>query len=152
MKHIWKIKGCFCQKRENVVKLQTVICQKSQKLLVRTSMKGHLFRTFNSYMYMYSFNLKGGLCNCSIVCCPWRAPCPGGEQFLWFLKIHLLRFQFQYQFLLFFYLSKRLVFEMCLVHVRSNIANLCPIMSHFNVLDLSKCCSEEVISFFWRSV
>ena len=38
-----------------------------------------------------------------------------------------------------------LFYKLCLV--RSIIDNLCPIMIHFNV-----CRSEEVISFFWRSV
>ena len=50
----------------------------------------------------------------------------------------------------FFYSSKCLFFEMCLV--RSTIASLCPIMSHFNAFDFSEHCSEEVVSFFWCSV
>ena len=33
MKHIWKSKGCFCQKEENAVKSQKVMFQKSQKVL-----------------------------------------------------------------------------------------------------------------------
>ena len=55
---------------------------------LRTSTKGRLFRTFNSS----SFNFKGGLCNRHTGYCPYRAPCPGSEQFLWFLKNDLLRF------------------------------------------------------------
>ena len=34
----------------------------------------------------------------------------------------------------------------------SIIANLCPIMIHLNALDFNVCRSEEMISFFWRSV
>ena len=40
-------------------------------------------------------------------------------------------------------------FYMCLV---KTIAKLCPNMIHFDALDFSECRSEEVISFFWRSV
>ena len=65
-----------------------VTFQKSQKLLAENLRERPLFRTFNSY----SFNFKGGLCNCRTGYCPYRAPCPGGEQFLWFLKNYLLRF------------------------------------------------------------
>ena len=32
------------------------------------------------------------------------------------------------------------------------IANPCPIIIPFNALDFNECRSEEVISFFWRSV
>ena len=39
---------------------------------------------------------------------------------------------------------------MCLV--KSIIANICPIMINFYALDFNVCRSEEVISFFWRSV
>ena len=56
-------------------------------------------------------------------------------------------------FTLFYYFltqSNICFFEMCLV--RTTIANLCPIMIHFNALDFNECRSEEVISFFWRSV
>ena len=66
---------------------------------------------------------------------------------LWFLKSDLLRF---HPILVLFDLTKRLFFQMCLV--RSTIAKLCPNMIHFDALDFSECRSEEVISFFWRSV
>ena len=39
---------------------------------------------------------------------------------------------------------------MCLV--RGTIAKLCPNMINFGALDFRECRSEEVISFFWRSV
>ena len=39
---------------------------------------------------------------------------------------------------------------MCLL--RTNLPNLCPNMIHVDALDFSECHSEEVISFFWRSV
>ena len=29
---------------------------------------------------------------------------------------------------------------------------MCPNMNHFDAVDFSECHSEEVISFFWRSV
>ena len=105
---------------------------------LRISKKGRLFRTFNSY----SLNFKGRLCNRRTGYCQCRAPCPGGEQFLWFLKNDLLRFHL---LLLFYDSIKHLFFEMCLV--RRTIANLCPIMIHCNALDFNECCSEEVIKF-----
>ena len=39
---------------------------------------------------------------------------------------------------------------MCLLRI--NLPNLCPNMNHFDAVDFSECHSEEVISFFWRSV
>ena len=39
---------------------------------------------------------------------------------------------------------------MCLLRI--NLPNLCPNMNHFDAVDFSECYSEEVISFFWRSV
>ena len=36
--------------------------------------------------------------------------------------------------------------------LRINVPNLCPSMNHFDAVDFSECHSEEVISFFWRSV
>ena len=39
---------------------------------------------------------------------------------------------------------------MCLL--RRTSANLCSNMIHFDAVDFSECHSEEVISFFWRSV
>ena len=102
----------------------------------RPSMKGRLFRTFNSY----SFNFIGGLCNHRTGYYLCQAPCLGGEQILLFLKNYLLRF---YLILLSFDSSKHLCFEMCLV--RSTTANLCPIMIYFNE-------SLWRSGFFWRSV
>ena len=95
MKHIWKIKKvAFAKKEKNVMILQKVTFQKSQKQLAENLAKGRLFRTFNSY----SFNFKGGICNRCTGYCPYGAPRPGGEQFLWFLKndlrFHLILFFF----------------------------------------------------------
>ena len=39
---------------------------------------------------------------------------------------------------------------MCLLRI--NLPNLCPNMNHFDAVDFSECHSEEVISFFWRSM
>ena len=36
--------------------------------------------------------------------------------------------------------------------LRINLPNLCPNINHFDEADFSECHSEEVISFFWRSV
>ena len=110
---------------------------------LRISTKGLLIRTFNSY----SFNFKVGLCNRRTGYCPCRAPCPGGDQFLWFLKIDLLRFHL---ILLSFDSIKRLIFEIRLA--RSTIANVCPIMINFNALDFNECHSEEVMFLLTLSV
>ena len=105
--------------------------------------KDPLFITFNCY----SFNFKGGLCNRHTGYCQCQAPCPGGEQCLWFLKNDLLQFHL---ILLFFDSIKRLFFKICLI--RSTIANLCPIMVYFNTLDFNECRSEEVIILLTLSV
>ena len=39
---------------------------------------------------------------------------------------------------------------MCLLRI--NLPILCPNMNHFDAVGFSECHSEEVISFFWRSV
>ena len=109
---------------------------------------GGLFRTFNSYSFnSYSFNFNGELRKRRTGYCLFRTPSPRGKQFLWFLKIDLLRFHRIY---LLFAWSKLLFFEMCLLRI--NLPNLCPKMNHFDGVDFSECHSEEVISFFWRSV
>ena len=128
--------GHFAKKEKNGMKWQKVIFQKSQKLLTETPTKGRLFRTFN----IYSFNFNGGLCNYRIGSCLCRAPWPGDEQFLWFLKSDLLRFHPIFSFLT----QPNICFLRC--------AKLCPNMIHFDALDFSECCSEEVISFFWCSM
>ena len=105
--------------------------------ITETAHRGGLFRTFN-------FN--GGLRKRRTGYCLFRTPSPKGKQFLWFLKIDLLRFHRIY---LLFDWSKLLFFEMCLL---INLPNLCPNMNQFDAVDFSECHSEEVISFFWRSV
>ena len=69
-----------------------------------------------------------------------------GKQFLRFLKTYLLR--------VIAFISSvielNLCFYMCLLRI--NLPNLCPNMNHFDAVDFSECHSEEVISFFWRSV
>ena len=108
-----------------------------------TSTKCRLFRTSNSY----SFNFKGGLCNRRTGYCPYRAPCPGSEQVSVIFEKWPLAIS---PYFALFDSIKRSFLEMCLV--RRTMANLCPIMIHFNALDFNECRSEEVISFFWRSV
>ena len=39
---------------------------------------------------------------------------------------------------------------MCLLRI--HLPKLCPNMNHLDAVDFSECHSEEVISFFWRSV
>ena len=46
--------------------------------------------------------------------------------------------------------SNLLSFQMCFI--RRTIAYLCLNMINFDAVDFSEHCSEEVISFFWRSV
>ena len=114
------------------MKSQKVIFSKSQKLLTENLHK----RPFNSY----SFNFNGGLCNRRIGFYPCRAPWPGDEHFLWFLKSDLLRFHPQFTP---FWLNQTFVFEMYLV--TSTIANMCPNVIHFDAMDFSACRSEKVM-------
>ena len=79
--------------------------------------------------------------------CLLRTPGPRGKQFLRFLKTDLLWFQPIY---LLIDWIKLLFFDMCLLRI--NLPNMCPNMNHFDAVDFSECHSEEVISFFWRSV
>ena len=89
MKHIWKIKRLLLLKRRKMWwNRKRSLFKNHRNCSLRTSTKGRLFRTFTSY----SFNFKGGLCNRCTGYCPYQAPCPGGEQLLWFLKNDLLRF------------------------------------------------------------
>ena len=104
MKHIWKIKRLLLPKKEkNAMKSQRSLFKNHRNCSLRTSTKGRLFRTFNSY----SFNFKGGLCNRRTGYCPYRAACPGSEQIMWLLKNDLLRF---YPILFSFDSSKRKFF------------------------------------------
>ena len=66
------------------MKSQKVTFKKSQKLLAENLHERPSIQ--NIYSYSNSFNFKGGLCNCLTGYCPYRAPCPGGEQFLWFFE------------------------------------------------------------------
>ena len=135
------------QKGENTVWSRKVIFWKSQKLLTERALSelygGGLFIKFNSY----SFNFNGGLCKHRAGYCLLRTPGPRGKQFLRFLKADVLRF---HQIYLLFDWIKLLYFYMCLLRI--NFPNLCPNMNHFDAVDFSECHSEEVISFFWRSV
>ena len=104
---------------------------------------GGLFKTFNSY----SFNFNGGLRKRRMGYCLLRTPSPRGKQFLWFLKNLPLAISSHLSPL---WLKDTFVFKMCLLRI--NLPNLCPNMNHFDAVDFSECHSEEVISFFWRSV
>ena len=98
---------------------------------------GSLFRTFNSY----SFNFNGGLRKCHTGFCLLRTPSPRGKQFLWFLKIDLLRITFISSLI---FKSNLLFFWMCLLRI--NLPNQCPNMIHVDAFDFSEWHSEEVIS------
>ena len=104
---------------------------------------GGLFIKF----YSYSFNFNGGLRKQRAGYCLLQTPGRRGKQFLRFLKTDLLRF---HRFYLLCDWIKLLFFYMCLLRI--NLPNLCPNMNHFDAVDFSECHSEEVISFFWRSV
>ena len=136
-----------CQTGETEVKSGKVIFLKSQKLLTERALSelhgGGLFRTFNSY----SFNFNGGLRKRRSGYCLLRTPSPRGKQYLWFLKIDLLRFHRIY---LLFDWRKLLFFWMCLLRIK--LPYLCLNMNHFDAVNFNECHSEEVISFFWRSV
>ena len=102
-KNIWKRKIFSCQKGANAVKLRKVIFWKSQKLLTERALSelhgGSLFKKFNSYIHsismagIYIRKRRTGFCLL-------RTPSPRGKQFLWFLKIDLLRFHRIYLFYL----------------------------------------------------
>ena len=120
------------KKETNMVKSWKVIFENRKNCSPSELHGGSLFRTFNSY----SFNFNGGLRTRRTCFCLLRTPSPRGEQFLWFISsLTEVNFYFIY---------------MCLL--RTNLPNLCPNMIHVDALDFSECHSEEVISFFWRSV
>ena len=103
MTHIWKIKRLLLPKmRKMWWNYKMSRFKNHRNCSLRTSMKDRQFRTFNSY----SVNFKGGLCNRRIGYCLYRAPRPGGEQFLWFLKNDLLWFHL----ILFFFDSSKHIF------------------------------------------
>ena len=97
MKHIWKIKRLLLPKRRKTRWYRNrSLFINHRNISLKTSTKGRLFRTFNSY----SFNFKGGLCNCRTGYFPYRALCPGDEQFLWFFsKMTFCDFTLFYSFL-----------------------------------------------------
>ena len=144
MKHIWKLEDYFCRKGE---KCDEIAKGHFKKITENAHWEPPRKAAYSEHSIAIHSISKAGHCNRRTGYCPLRAPCPGGEQFLWVLKNDLLRFHL---ILFFFDLRKRKKFQMCLV--RSIIANLCPIMTYFNALDFNVRRSEEVISFFWRSV
>ena len=145
MKHIWKIKRLVLAKRRKMRWYRKRSLFKNHRnCSLRTSAKGRLFRTFNSY----SCNFKGGLCNRRTGYCPYRAQCPRGElQFLWFLKKWPLALSIT-SFL--FDSSKR---NLCMCLVRRIKANVYAQLWFILMLWILMCVAlKTVISFFWRSV
>ena len=145
--NIWKTQHFLAAKRRKMrLNHERSFLRKSQILLPEwalSELHGRgLFKTFNSY----SFNFNGGLrkrCTGYLL----RTLSPKGKQFLWFLKIDLLRFNRIYLLCHWSKLKKKL---MCLLRI--NLPNLWPNRNHFDAVDFTECHSEEVISFFWRSV
>ena len=125
-----------------MVKSRKVIFWKSQKLLNERALSelhgGGLFRTFNSY----SFNFNGELRKRRTGYCLLRTPSPRGKQFVWFLKLTSCNF------IAFISSLIEVTFVFLDVLIKDNLPN----MNHFDAVDFSECHSEEVISFFWRSV
>ena len=136
----------FAIKEKNVMKLIKVTFQRFSKITETARWEPPRKAAYYISIAVHSVS-KASYCNRRTGYCPYWASCPGGEQFLWFLKHDLLRF---YLILFFFDSSKHNFFFMCLV--RSIFTNLCPIMIHLNALDFNVCRFEEVISFFWRLV
>ena len=87
--HVTNLKITFAIKEKNVMKLLKVTFQKSQKLLAENLRERPPIQNISIAIHSIS---KAGYCNRRTGYCPYRAPCPGGEQFLWFLKHEFLRF------------------------------------------------------------
>ena len=85
------LKITFAIKEKNVMKFLNVTFQKSQKLLAENLRERLPIQNISIAIHSIS---KAGYCNRHTGYCSYRAPCPGGEQFLWFLKHDLLRFYF----------------------------------------------------------
>ena len=133
--HIWKIKRLLLPKRRKVWwNPKRWLFKNHRNCSLRTSMKGHLFRTFNSYSCISKVGYVTAVLaivrtelraqEASSFCELWKVTCSS----------HLI---------LLFWLEQRIFFKMCLV--RSIIANLCPVMIHLNALDFNLCRSEEVM-------
>ena len=139
MKHIKKSKECFCRNGEKWGNRKRSVFKNHRNCSLRTTTKGRLFKTFNSY----SLNINDRLHNRRTGFCLWQTWRPGGEEFLWFLKNDLLQFH-------------RIFSILAQVHLfvllkRSIKAYLCPNMINFDAVDFSERHSKEVISFYWRS-
>ena len=122
----WVRRGHFSKITENCSELGTDNSQYG----------GYIIRLWN-WMNSYWMLWTGGL--------SWRF---SASSFCDFFKM-TFNLQFHRIFLLF---DKRnpLIFQMWFI--RRTIAYLCPNMINFDEVDFSDCRSEEVISFFWRSV
>ena len=146
MKHIWKIKRLLLPKRRKTWWNRLMSLLKNHRnCSLRSSAKGRLFRTFNSYS---SFNFKGrGYVTAVLAILSVPSSVPGRRA----VSVIFAKLPFAISpYFDSFFNKANVICYMCLV--RSIIANLCQIMIHFCALDFTVCCSEEVISFFWRSV
>ena len=143
--HLKSQRVAFVKKEKNVVQLQKVICKIITEI-ARWEPPGKAAYSEHS-IAIHSISMSGYVTAIlAFVHAELRAR--EASSFCDFGKITSC-----YLILLLIDSSKHLFFEMCLV--RSTIANLCPIMIHFDALDFSECRSEEVLfcfCFFWCSV
>ena len=133
-----------------MVKSRKVIFRKSQKLLTERALSelhgGSLLYSEHS-IAIHSISIAGYVHAVSALCRQLRTPSPRGKQFLWFLKIDLLRFHRIY---LLFDWSNLLFFQMCLLRI--NLPNICVQIWIILMQWISVNVTEEVISFFWHSM
>ena len=105
-KNIWKTQDFLVPKKRRKLQLnhERSFFENCRNCSPSKHHGGSLFRTFNSY----SSNFNGGLRKPHTGFCLLRTPSPRCKQFLWFLKIDLLRFHCIY---LLFDWSKILFFK-----------------------------------------
>ena len=133
----WNV--AFAKKEKNVMKSQKITLKKSQKPPQKAAYSEHSI-AFHSIS-------KAGYVTAALAIVHTQLRAREASGFCDFWKMTSCKFT-----LISSYLTQaNIIFlKMCLV--RSIIANLWPIKSHFNALDFNVCRSEEVLSFFWRSV
>ena len=146
MKHIWTIKGLlyFSQKGE---KCGEIAKGNFSKITQTARWEPPRKSAYSEHSIAIHSISKTGYVTAILAIVRAELRAREASSFCDFWKMTSCNFTFIF---LFFDSMKRLFFEMCLV--RSTLANLCPTMIHFNALDFNECRSEEVLSFFWRSV
>ena len=137
MKHIWKMKDCFCRKGEKCdiakgyfFKITETACWEPPR---KAAYSGHS-------IIIHSIS-KAGYVTAVLAIVRAELHAREASSFCDFWNI-TLRFHLFYSNICFF--------EMCLI--RRTIANLCPIIKHCNALDCSECRSEKVMFLLTLSV